>query len=127
MVVKAWEELTLPVFPPHPRYGARAGLPNPRFLDVDTLNDVFLAPFREACWSLVGTVVLEFSPMHPAAYGSPRAFGERLSAFLVHDLKNPLSTMWLHATVLLRAKDLPDDLRESATAIREQLRAYAES
>jgi signal transduction histidine kinase len=45
---------------------------------------------------------------------------ERLSAFLVHDLKNPLSTMRLHATLMLRAKDLPPDLHESAAAIREQ-------
>lgn len=45
---------------------------------------------------------------------------ERLAAFVVHDLKNPLSAMRLHATVLTRMPDLPPGARESAVAIREQ-------
>jgi signal transduction histidine kinase len=45
---------------------------------------------------------------------------ERLAAFLVHDLKNPLSAMRLHATVLERTPGLSESARESAVAIREQ-------
>jgi len=45
---------------------------------------------------------------------------ERLAAFLVHDLKSPLSSMHLHATVLERTPGLSDGVRESVVAIREQ-------
>jgi signal transduction histidine kinase len=47
---------------------------------------------------------------------------ERLTAFLVHDLKNPVSSMDLHAQLLLREKGLPDSARESATRIRVEAR-----
>ncbi|MFO0683392.1 MAG: hybrid sensor histidine kinase/response regulator [Sandaracinus sp.] len=45
---------------------------------------------------------------------------ERLTTFVVHDLKNPLGVMRLHADILARAKDVGDGARESAVAIREQ-------
>ncbi len=45
---------------------------------------------------------------------------ERLTTFVVHDLKNPLGVMRLHADILARAKDVEGSTRESATAIREQ-------
>lgn len=47
---------------------------------------------------------------------------ERLIAFIVHDLKNPVNAMDLHAQVLLRAKGLPALAHESATQIRAQAR-----
>lgn len=47
---------------------------------------------------------------------------ERLMAFVVHDLKNPVAAMDLHAQVLLRDKGLPPNLRDSATQIRAQAR-----
>ena len=47
---------------------------------------------------------------------------ERLMAFVVHDLKNPVSAMDLHAQVLLRDKTLPESVRESAEQIRESAR-----
>jgi two-component system sensor histidine kinase/response regulator len=47
---------------------------------------------------------------------------ERLMAFLVHDLKNPVNTMDLHAQVLLRDKDLTASARESAAQIRAEAR-----
>ena len=43
---------------------------------------------------------------------------ERLMAFVVHDLKNPVSAMDLHAQVLLRDRELPALARESASQIR---------
>jgi len=42
---------------------------------------------------------------------------ERLMAFVVHDLKNPLNSMALHAQMLLRDRSLGDGVRKSATSI----------
>jgi two-component system, sensor histidine kinase and response regulator len=43
---------------------------------------------------------------------------ERLTAFVVHDLKSPVSTVDLLAQVLRRDKNLPAEARETADAIR---------
>jgi signal transduction histidine kinase len=43
---------------------------------------------------------------------------ERLMAFVVHDLKNPVNAMDLHAQLLTRRKDLAADALESAEQIR---------
>ncbi len=48
---------------------------------------------------------------------------ERLTAFVVHDLKNPVGVVDLHAQVLLRDKELSPRARASATAIREEVRS----
>jgi two-component system, sensor histidine kinase and response regulator len=48
---------------------------------------------------------------------------ERLMAFVVHDLKNPVSTMDLHAQVLLRDRDMPARAHESARLIRDEARS----
>ena len=47
---------------------------------------------------------------------------ERLMAFVVHDLKNPVSAMDLHAQVLLRDRTLSDGARDSAEHIRSAAR-----
>ena len=47
---------------------------------------------------------------------------ERLTAFLVHDLKNPVNSMDLHAQLLLRVGDLPPTARNSAEHIRAEAR-----
>jgi len=47
---------------------------------------------------------------------------ERLTAFLVHDLKNPVNTMDLHAQLLLRDKTSSPSVRESATLLRTEAR-----
>jgi two-component system sensor histidine kinase/response regulator len=47
---------------------------------------------------------------------------ERLTAFVVHDLKNPVNSMDLHAQLLLRDRDLPASARESAVRIRSEAR-----
>ena len=48
MCFKVWEEITIPSFAKHPRYGVRAGQPNPRFLDAKLFDELVLAPCREA-------------------------------------------------------------------------------
>jgi len=45
---KVWEEITIPTYAKQARYGARAGQPNPRFLDAKLFNELVLAPYREA-------------------------------------------------------------------------------
>lgn len=45
---------------------------------------------------------------------------ERLMAFVVHDLKNPVNSMDLHAQLLLRDKGLSADARDSAAQIRNE-------
>ena len=48
MCFKVWEELTIPTYAKHARYGAKAGQPNPNFLHAKVFNDLVLTPFREA-------------------------------------------------------------------------------
>src|SRR5688572_650244 len=48
---------------------------------------------------------------------------ERLSAFVVHDLKNPVNTLDLHAQLLLRDPTVPARARESAQHIRDEARS----
>jgi two-component system, sensor histidine kinase and response regulator len=48
---------------------------------------------------------------------------ERLMAFVVHDLKNPVNSMDLHAQLLLRNRALPDSARDSVQRIREEARS----
>lgn len=47
---------------------------------------------------------------------------ERLMAFVVHDLKNPVNTLDLHAQLLVRNRGMPDEARESAVKIRAEAR-----
>ncbi len=50
---------------------------------------------------------------------------ERLSAFIVHDLKNPVNAIDLHAQVLLRHAELPQSARESVQHIRDGARSLS--
>jgi two-component system, sensor histidine kinase and response regulator len=50
---------------------------------------------------------------------------ERLSSFVVHDLKNPVNSLDLHAQLLLRQPDLPARARESVLHIRAEARALS--
>jgi two-component system, sensor histidine kinase and response regulator len=50
---------------------------------------------------------------------------ERLSSFVVHDLKNPVNSLDLHAQLLLRQPDLPPRARESVLHIRAEARALS--
>ncbi len=47
---------------------------------------------------------------------------ERLSAFLVHDLKNPVNAMDLNAQMLLRNRSLDEDAKKFAARIRTEAR-----
>jgi signal transduction histidine kinase len=47
---------------------------------------------------------------------------ERLTSFVVHDLKNPVNAIDLHAQILCRDKELSADAKESAMSIRAETR-----
>lgn len=74
---KVWEEITVPVFSAGLRSGARAG-PNPRFLDVEYLRDLVLAPFEEAFRGHTGPFIFEFQRTGI----EPGVFLPKLDAFL---------------------------------------------
>ncbi len=48
MCFKVWEELTIPTYAKHARYGSRAGQVNPNFLNADAFTKLVLQPYRDA-------------------------------------------------------------------------------
>ncbi len=48
---------------------------------------------------------------------------ERLTAFVVHDLKNPISAMDLNAQIILRTPNVSDAVRHAAEEVRQEARA----
>jgi uncharacterized protein YecE (DUF72 family) len=81
-VVKALETATVAVFPRHPRYGAQAGLANPRFLDARDVRETLLEPAVAGLGGALGPVVFQLPPQPPAALGGPARFAMRLRAFV---------------------------------------------
>ena len=60
MCSKVWEEITIPRFADHPRYGAKAGQPNPRFLDAKVFIEEVLPPYEQAFQGHIGPFIFEF-------------------------------------------------------------------
>jgi uncharacterized protein YecE (DUF72 family) len=57
---KVWGEITIPVYPGHPRYGQNAGRPNPHFLDADYFKEQVLSPYEQAFRQYTGPFIFEF-------------------------------------------------------------------
>jgi len=75
---KVWEEITIPVYANFPRYGAKAGKANPRFLDADAFRDLVLTPAQESLGQKLGPLIFEFQ-----RWGTdPNGFLARLDQFL---------------------------------------------
>jgi len=51
-VMKGLESSTVAVFPKHPRYGAEAGQPNPRFLDARAVSEELVRPAIDGLCSI---------------------------------------------------------------------------
>ncbi len=81
-LVKGHEHITLPRFPDHPRYGARRGELNPRFLDPAYAAEEVLWPTFEGLGGTLSAVLLQFAPQPMAVYGGPDRFASRLHRFL---------------------------------------------
>ncbi len=78
MCFKVWEEVTIPSYAKQARYGAKAGQPNPRFLDATVFNELVLAPYREVKFEPhAGPFIFEFQ-----RHGmSSKEFCSRLDGF----------------------------------------------
>ena len=78
MCFKVWEDITVPAFAQHPRYGPKAGKANPRFLDAQLFKDLVLSPFQEAKFQdHTGPFLFEFQRHHL----STEEFTSRLDRF----------------------------------------------
>ncbi len=78
---KITDEITLKHFPRIARMGARAGQPNPHFLNADLFARNFLGPC-EAIRDQVGLLMFEFSRFHPMDFRGPAEFAAALDPFL---------------------------------------------
>lgn len=75
---KVWEEITIPLYARHPRYGVKGGTVNPRFLDVGALRDLVLRPWQAGLGERAGPCIFEFQ-----RHGLPPAeLLAKLDAFL---------------------------------------------
>ena len=78
---KVPEDITVKMFPTHPRYGGRAGENNPSFLDAILFQDAFLdllAPYRDR----VAVLIFEFGTFSKPSYPDVAAFLAELDPFL---------------------------------------------
>ncbi len=79
--LKVPEEITVPKWPGHARYGARAGQANASFLDHHLFEAAFarpLEPYRDR----VGTLMFEFGTFAKSVFPNAAAFCEQLDGFL---------------------------------------------
>jgi len=78
MCFKVWEELTIPTYAMHARYGLKAGQPNPNFLNAKVFNELVLRPHRDAKFEPhTGALIFEFQ-RHGLSAGE---FCSRLDTF----------------------------------------------
>ncbi len=78
MCSKVWEEMTIPHYATHARYGVKAGQRNPRFLDAKLFTDEVLAPYSQVFQGHTGPFVFEFQRMG----FNPEEFLPKLDEFL---------------------------------------------
>jgi uncharacterized protein YecE (DUF72 family) len=78
---KVPEEITINMYPRHPRYGDRSGAANPAFLDALLLRNVFLdllEPYRDR----IAVLIFEFGAFPKQCYSDVREFIAALDPFL---------------------------------------------
>ncbi len=78
--MKVWQQVTMPGFPRHPRYGAKAGAKNPDFLDPTLFAEAVHAPVAHAFARHMGPWIVEIAPS-PFPL-DPDWFNEKIAAFL---------------------------------------------
>lgn len=74
-VMKVWSAITTLADP-------RTGTPNPRFLDLATLEQTVLLPVARAFHEHAGPLVFQLAPIPPQALPHPAAFAAALDRFL---------------------------------------------
>jgi uncharacterized protein YecE (DUF72 family) len=103
-VVKAHEDLTLPRFTSHPRYDARSGLLNHRYLDAAYARDAVVGPAVEGLGAALGPIVFQFSPERARSADDALRFVDRLEAFLAGLPRGPLYAVELRTRAFLTAQ-----------------------
>lgn len=78
--VKVWQQVTMPGYPRHPRFGAKAGQANADFLRPDLFADAVHAPVKDAFAQSMGPWIVEIAPS-PFPI-DPAWFCEKLGTFL---------------------------------------------
>lgn len=78
---KVTDAITLKRFPNLPRFGEKAGKPNPDFLNAELFATSFLAPCEEFR-KQIGILMFEFSHFHATDYPRGREFVAALDQFL---------------------------------------------
>jgi hypothetical protein len=81
MLSKVWDEITTAVFPRHARYGARAGMTNPSFLNVERFRSEVLAHYLPSSAPHAGPFLFELTPI-PTGAIDERSFIARVDDFL---------------------------------------------
>lgn len=81
-VSKVWERLTIPKYPPHPRYGKLAGTLNPDFLNPDEFSSAIASSYSsEIVKKKSGPFIFQFPPLQVSLIKELN-FEERLNKFL---------------------------------------------
>jgi uncharacterized protein YecE (DUF72 family) len=75
---KVWEEITVPMFASHPRYGKKMGQANPGFLDADRFLEEVLFPYSRVFRAHTGPFLFEFQRTGV----DPKTFLPQLDRFL---------------------------------------------
>ena len=78
---KVTDAITVKKFPNMARFGAKAGQPNPNFLNAELFTAAFLRPC-ESIRSKIGVLMFEFSRFWPSDYEHGRDFVKDLDGFL---------------------------------------------
>lgn len=81
-ISKVWDEISVCVFPTHPKYGERAGQSNPSFLSAERFLTEVLPPYERAFTAHAGPFVFEIAPMPPRLVPRPEVFAKKLDAML---------------------------------------------
>jgi uncharacterized protein YecE (DUF72 family) len=89
-VVKAHEDVVLPRFSNHPRYGEHRGRDNARYLDANYTSDAVVGPAVEGLGDKLGPIVFQFPPDRSRDADDPSRFADRLARFLEALPRGPL-------------------------------------
>jgi uncharacterized protein YecE (DUF72 family) len=107
---KVPEQITVPSWPVHPRYGALAGKENPSFLDLNLFEESFLRalePHRRQ----VGVLIFEFGTFRAKDVANVGDFVKSLDPFLAR-----LAAGWRYAVEIRNAEFLAPDYFECLRA-----------
>jgi uncharacterized protein YecE (DUF72 family) len=100
---KVPEQITVPVWPVHPRYGAQAGRGNPAFLDTALFRESFLNAL-EIYREQVGVLIFEFGTLRGRSFETAADFVKALDPFLAR-----LPAGWRYAVEIRNAEFLAPD------------------